>query len=209
MSHRSSSFAPLALSSDRLPPRQRWDHRYASLSPEARRQPTPFVADCLSRLPAAGRALDIATGTGRHAIALTQHGLQVDAVDISAQGIILARQRLAAAQLSPAHIQFIIADIEQPWLPRARYDVILVSFFLHRPLFPLIRERLKPGGWLIYESFTVAQEIAPNNQPIRPHFMLKHNELRAAFSDFEILRYDEGLHHGKETAQLLAQKPTR
>jgi len=206
-SRRTGSFAPSAMVPERLPPRRRWNERYASLPPDARREPVPFVAGCLAQLPVSGRALDIATGAGRHAIALARHGLQVDAVDISAQGIALAQQRLSEAQLPAARIQFIIADIERPWLPCARYDVVLVSFFLHRPLFPLIRERLRPGGRLIYESFTTAQQIAPNNQPIRSHFMLKPNELRTAFSDFEILQYDEGLHHGKETAQLLARKP--
>jgi tellurite methyltransferase len=207
LQRQSGSFAPSAVSPDRLPPRQRWNHRYANLPADARRKPLPFVAQCLPQLPTAGRALDIAAGAGRHAIAMAQHGLQVDAVDISAQAFLLARRRMDAASLTEAYIQFIIGDIERPWLPCAQYDVALVSFFLHRPLFPLIRKRLRPGGWLVYESFTVLQEIAPNNQPIRPHFMLKPDELRAAFSDFDILLYDEGLHNGKETARLLARKP--
>ena len=74
------------MSSDRLPSRQRWDHRYASLPPKARLEPTAFVAACLPKLPGRGWALDIAAGAGRHTIALAQHGLQVEAVDISGQG---------------------------------------------------------------------------------------------------------------------------
>ena len=48
------------MTADRLPLRQRWDHRYASLSPQARQEPTPFVAACLPELPHHGWALDIA-----------------------------------------------------------------------------------------------------------------------------------------------------
>lgn len=203
-----SSLAPSAITPERLPPRQRWDERYASLPPQARAEPTPFVAFCLPYLPGHGRALDIAAGAGRHTIALAQHGLQVDAVDISAQGLKLAQERALAAALTPGrHVRFILADIERPWLPQAGYDVILVSFFLHRPLFPLIRARLRPGGWLIYESFTIDQAAAPSDHPIRPDFLLKRNELRNTFSDFKILFYDEGGHNNKATAQLLAQKP--
>lgn len=193
---------------DRLPPRQRWNHRYADLPPDARFVPTPFVTGCLPHLPPTGRALDIAAGAGRHVIGLARHGLRVDAVDISEHGLALAQQRWRAVTPPLPHPpQLIVADIERPWLPHAAYDVVLVSFFLHRPLFPLIKTRLRPGGWLIYESFTVEQADAPPHHPIRPHFLLAPHELKNAFADFDLLFYDEGWHHGKATAQLLARKP--
>ncbi len=204
------SFVPSALTADRLPPRQRWDHRYGTLSPEARVEPTPFVASCLPKLPAQGRALDVAAGAGRHTIALAQRGLQVDGVDISTQGLRLARARALAAGLTPGEqIRFIVADIERPWLPHRDYEVILVSFFLYRPLFPLIKERLRPGGWLVYETFTVEQATMSSGQPQRRELLLKIDELKNAFSDFEILFYDEGEHNQKVTAQLLARKPSK
>ncbi len=202
----SGSFAPSAITTDRLPPRQRWDHRYATLLPQARLEPTPFVTACLSKLPERGLALDIAAGAGRHTIALAQHGLQVDAVDISEQGLRLARARALAAGLIPGRqIQFIIADLERAWLPRRDYDVILVSFFLHRPLFSLIKDRLRPGGWLVYETFTLEQAKIFPHRPLRPDFLLQQGELRQAFGTFEILSYNEGLHNKKATAQLLGR----
>lgn len=204
----SGSLAPSAISEDRLSAEQRWDRRYAHLPPEARTEPTPFMATVLPRLPAEGRALDVAAGAGRHAIALVQHGLRVDAIDISRQGLWLARQRAMAAGLEPGRqLRFFVADIERPWLPHAHYDLILVSFFLYRPLFPLIKERLRPGGWLAYETFTTDQSVTPTNRPIRPRLLLKPGELKAAFSDFDILLYDEGQHNDKATAQILAKKP--
>jgi len=207
---RSSSLAPSAMTVDRLPSRQRWDHRYASLPPEARTEPTPFVTSCLVHLPARGRALDVAAGAGRHAVALARRGLHVDAVDISWQGLRLARQRAISAGVEPVgQVRLIVADIERPWLPHAQYELILISFFLHRPLFSLIKDRLQPGGWLAYETFTIGQKIGPNNRPIRQELLLKPGELKAAFSDFEILLYDEDEHNGKVTAQLLARKPNK
>lgn len=203
---RYSSQIPSALTIHRLPPRQRWNARYAGLPPEARRQPTPLVAEWLARLPEQGRALDVAAGAGRNTVALARHGLRVDAVDISEQGLALARRRVQAAGLPDGRVQFILADIERPWLPKAQYDVIVVTFFLHRPLFPLLQQRLAPGGWLIYESFTVDQPVAPDQHPIRPHFLLRRGELRAAFAGLDILYYDEGLHEDKATAQLVGQK---
>jgi tellurite methyltransferase len=202
------SLTASALTEARLPPRQRWDRRYATLPVDARLQPTPFMARCLPKFPLRGRALDIAAGAGRHTIALAQHGLRVDAVDISCQGLRLARRRALTAGFEPGRqIRFIVADLERAWLPAAQYEVILVSFFLHRPLFPLIEALLAPGGWLAYETFTIAQTIAPNNRPIRRELLLRPGELRAAFAGLEILFYAEGEHNDKATAQLLARKP--
>lgn len=188
--------------------RQKWDQRYANFDPHERRQPTSFVMTCLSQLPVAGRALDLAAGAGRHSLALAQHGLRVDAIDISWQGLQLSRQRALVARFGPEQIRFIVADIEQTWPLRARYDLILVSFFLYRPLFPVIKNSLLSGGRLIYETYTVEQLNQPDRPRLaRPDFYLNAGELRYAFSDFEILFYDEGMHNQRATAQLLAQKP--
>lgn len=184
-------------------PRQRWDERYANLSFKDRRKPTAFVTACLPHLPQHGHALDIAAGAGRHSLALAKHGLQVDAIDISAQGLYRAQQRTHQAG---AAIRFIVADIERPWLPHRDYEVILVSYFLYRPLFPLIKVRLCSGGWLIYETLTIAHKETFHTQPMRSEFLLKPGELKEAFADFEILFYDEGQHERGITAQLLARK---
>lgn len=164
------------------------------------------MAACLPKLPQQGQALDIAAGAGRHSLALARRGLQVDAVDISCHGLWLARQRALAASLS-RQIRFIVADIERPWLPHAVYDVILVAFFLHRPLFPLIKARLKPGGWLVYETFIAGSDTSPEGHPLRRDFLLEPDELNDAFADFEIRFYAENQDRAKTTAQLLAQKP--
>jgi 2-polyprenyl-3-methyl-5-hydroxy-6-metoxy-1,4-benzoquinol methylase len=186
--------------------RQCWDDRYAAFAPQERQEPTPFVAACLSNLPRHGWALDVAAGAGRHSLALARHGLLVDAVDISCQGLRLAQQRALEAGLA---IRFIVADLERPWLPRRSYDVILVSFFLYRPLFPLIKARLQPGGWLVYETLTTGQKFHSNHQPTRPDFLLQPRELQAAFADFEILFYAEANQDQRATAQLLARKAAR
>lgn len=182
---------------------QRWDERYAGLAPQEQLEPTPFVTACLPQLPRHGYTLDVAAGAGRHSLALAQHGLQVDAVDISAQGLYLAQRRAEQAGLTAGgQIRFILADLERPWLPYRRYDVVLVSFFLYRPLFPLIKACLRPGGWLVYE--TLAHR--PGHQPGRQEFLLQPQELKQIFADFETLFYAETQHDQRPTAQLLARK---
>ena len=191
-----------------LPARRKWNKRYAASGPQLRRTPTLFVRQCLPQLPTRGRALDIAAGAGRHSLALAQHGLRVDAVDVSGRGLQLARQRALTANFSSDNIQFIVADVERAWLPRCQYMVILVTFFLHRPLFPLIKNRLLPGGWLVYQTFTNKQiDAALGRVPSKQEFLLNPGELKQAFSDFELLVYAENRYRGRPASQLLARNP--
>jgi SAM-dependent methyltransferase len=177
------------------------------MHPAARREPTRFVEFCLPKLPSSGHALDIAAGTGRHSVALARRGLQVDAIDISCQGVQLACRYAAQAGSAAGQLRFIVADVEQNWLPARQYTVILVSYFLWRPLFELIKSRLRPGGWLVYETFTLEQLSKSYHQrPSKPELYLKRDELRQAFLDLNVVFYDEGEHNEKFTAQLLAQK---
>jgi SAM-dependent methyltransferase len=194
-------------------PRQKWDQRYAALSSTDLSEPTAFVALYLPQLSGPGRALDIAAGTGRNSLALTRQGFRVDAVDISWQGLHLGRQRALALGLPAAQIRFIVADVERSWLPLGSYDLILVSRFLYRPLFPLIKDRLGPGGWLMYETF-LAEPKAQSQScgSMSEHYLLKPDELRLAFADLEIIHYREIAYHSQEdyhqraSAQLVARK---
>jgi SAM-dependent methyltransferase len=192
--------------------RQKWDQRYAALASTELTEPTAFVASFLPQLSGPGRALDIAAGSGRNSLALAQRGFQVDAVDISWQGLYLGRQRALAVGLTAAHIRFMVADVECPWLPQGPYDLILVSRFLYRPLFPLIKERLQAGGWLMYETF-LAKAHPDHCASMSEHYLLKPDELRMAFADLDIIYYREITpqsqedHHQRASAQLVARKP--
>lgn len=194
--------------------RAKWDRRYAGYAVNDLTEPTPFVTSCLPELPPSGLALDIAAGAGRHCLALAQRGLRVDALDISWHGLRLAQQRATRAGFRPGSIQFVVADLELSWLPVRVYDVIVVSFFLYRPLFSLMKDRLAPGGWLIYETRVASSPQDDDRSDARNDFWLSPCELLAAFSDFDIVRYDEGHrvrpggHRGGVTAQLLARNKT-
>ncbi len=176
--------------------------------------PAKFLVEQLHRLPK-GHALDVAAGHGRHSLFLALHGFQVDAVD---------RDEIALAQLSSsaqrhAHMTITtkVLDLElsapyEPHLGEEVYDVILVFFYLHRPLFPAIIHALKPGGVLVYETFTIDNHRY-HHHPKRREFCLSPNELLHLTSSLRVLHYDEGAHVGGDgadrvyTSQLLAHKP--
>ncbi len=113
--------------------------------------------------------LDLACGSGRHALWLAAQGYKVEAVD----------QDEAALEglVGQDNIVAYGADLESGvWSPLQQgYDAIVVSRYLHRPLLPLLAELLNPGGVLIYETFMVGNERF--GRPRNPDFLLKTNEL--------------------------------
>lgn len=114
--------------------------------------------------------LDVAAGGGRHARFLAQLGFEVDAVDRDASAL-----RDASAQ-----IRVLEADIEAgPW-PYAgtRFDAIVVTHYLHRPLLPVLVASLEPGGLLVYETFARGNERF--GKPSNPAFLLAPGELLEA-----------------------------
>ena len=183
-----------------------WDERYRS-GEHATKEPSPLLRTAINSLKP-GRALDIASGVGRHAIFLAEHGWQVTAVDSSRAGIEILQQRASEAGVA---VQTRIADLAagEFQIGPGTYNLICVFYYLQRDLFSPIRAGVKPGG-------TVVAAIHLNDgkedaKPSNPAFLLERGELKQLFEDWEITYYregesDEGGHH-HDTAYLIARKP--
>ena len=176
--------------------------------------PSRFLTQQFHRLPK-GKALDVACGNGRHALYLAANGFDVDAIDRDRES--LATLSNAAAQRHLSRVAVKEVDLERttderPEFPANAYDVILVSFYLHRPLFPWLVDALKPKGVLLYETFTIENYVR-HRHPRRWEFCLAQNELLRLTSSLRVLSYDEGEHEGSHgngsvfTARLVAEKP--
>ena len=76
--------------------------------------------------------------------------------------------------------------------------------YLHRPLFPPLLAALRPGGVLVYETFTIAQ--AARGKPTNPDFLLRPGELRDLVGSLELLAWREGEFDGRDVASVVAQK---
>ncbi|MCA1845593.1 MAG: class I SAM-dependent methyltransferase [Actinobacteria bacterium] len=105
--------------------RHRWDERYGTSERTFTAEPNRLVADELADLRP-GRALDLATGEGRHAVWLATHGWDVVAVDFSPVGVGKARARADAEEL---RVAFAVADVHLLHFPLARFDLVLAAFF--------------------------------------------------------------------------------
>jgi SAM-dependent methyltransferase len=121
----------------------------------------------------AGEVLDLACGAGRHARLLASLGHPVTAVDRDADALALA---------AGPGITALLVDLENESVPQSgwpfdsnRFAGIVVTNYLHRPLFPCILDSLAPGGVLIYETFAAGNERF--GKPSNPRFLLKPGEL--------------------------------
>lgn len=188
--------------------------RAAHLALQPDPAPSRFVMQQLHRLPK-GRVLDVACGGGRHTLFLAGHGYDVEAIDRDAEN--LAKLAATAKDRHLSNVTVRQVDLERttddrPEFPADSYDVIVVCFYLHRPLFPWLIDALKPNGVLLYETFTIDNYFR-HRHPRRWEFCLAHNELLRLTSLLRVLSYDEGEHEGGPgmgsvfTAQLVAQKP--
>jgi len=194
----------------------KWDARYRD-HPESWTEPDAFlvrVYDQFLQSQPAGLALDLAGGAGRNSTYLLERGWNVTLLDISQVGLGLAREKASslenrAAQPPPAvalgSLHTERADLNAITdLGTDRYDLIVAFYFLRRELFPALICALKPGGILIYRTYTIDRMNVAGG-PGDPAYLLQPDELRQAFHSLEILHYNE-TRTGKAAAELVARK---
>lgn len=165
-------------------------------------EPSLFLMEHAHLLPT-GRALDLAMGNGRNAIFLAQIGFNVEGIDISSKAVNTA---LEAAHGFGINLTGHVVDLEkEPYIQKDGFDVILCFYYLQRSLISNIKEGLRTGGMIVYETYIIDQ--ARFGKPKNPDHLLKHNELLEMFRDFRCLRYREGIiEDQKAIAGIVAEK---
>jgi tellurite methyltransferase len=182
-----------------------WDERYRQgrTMPD---EPATLLVENLSLLPKGGKALDIAMGTGRNALYLASLGFGVTGIDLSAVAVEKCRQKAERLDLP---VEALVADLEHHPLPTEEYDLIVNFYYLQRSLAPQIVAALKPGGVLVFESFTI-DHLQFGWGPKSPDNLLRPGELRQMFAGLEMLLYHEGVIQGdrgpKAVARLIGRK---
>jgi SAM-dependent methyltransferase len=185
--------------------RTRWDQRYREGS-HTSLEPDPFLVGAASEFieplfPHAGTALDIAGGAGRHAIWLAARGWQVTILDFSEAALAKARANAANHR---DKIEFQLTDLTM-FKASSTYDLVLAFFYLQREIFPALLESLRPGGLLVYKTYTRLQPKFGGG-PTHPMYLLEENELLGAFPGLSILYYQETV-RDRGVAELIGRKP--
>lgn len=153
--------------------RIKWDRKYRETEFFFTLAPSRFLSQCFERVAGllpGRRALDIACGEGRNALFLAQRGFEVDAVDISEEGLAKGRKR---AEREGVGVNFVQADLDHYRL-EAEYDLILNFNFLLRPLLSEAVAHLTPGGVLVLETIMDGPDLEEGH---KKSFLLQPGEL--------------------------------
>ncbi len=122
------------------------------------------------------------------------------AVDISAKGLEKGRK---LARKRGVEIKTVVADLQKYDLGRAQYDLITDFYYYDPALFKRIMTALKPGGFFIFQNFSIDQPDTNRFGPRNPAYLVRPNEILNYFAQYRIRYYedtvidlDEGMHRG-------------
>ncbi|OGU09635.1 MAG: hypothetical protein A2W29_08565 [Gemmatimonadetes bacterium RBG_16_66_8] len=170
-----------------------------------REQPSAWFNWHAGIIGAGAQVLDLACGTGRHAIAAAERGAAVTAVDSDVENLTAARR--AAGDLS---VNWVSADLTRYQLPEAAFQVVMVFNYLDRGRMVDFRRAIRPGGYLMCETF-LEEQREHGWGPTSEDHLLRRGELIELASPFEIVLAREALEfvggRPMAVASVLAQRP--
>jgi SAM-dependent methyltransferase len=182
--------------------RVRWDANYKKMKLTTYPGADPLLKE-FTPLPSGDfipRALDLAGGLGQNGMWLAEQGYSVDIMDISRVALQRARSEMGMRNLR--NVNLLQVDSDNLEVDPDRYDLICVFRYLKRDLFPHIKQAVKPGGRVIYETFNVNYlEIVPE---FNRNFLLDEGELATYFTDWQVIYFEEEENH---ISQLVSVKP--
>ncbi|ELZ84672.1 methylase involved in ubiquinone/menaquinone biosynthesis [Haloferax elongans ATCC BAA-1513] len=165
-----------------------WDERFRDGEYPTDPDPSPVLRAHIETFPT-GRALDVATGTGRNSLFLAERGYDVDALDFSEEGLRIVRERARETGVED-RIETIHADAETYEFPDNTYDVITISYYKTLDRLSDIKAALNSGGVLFYQHHLRSDPPATVG-PRTDRYRLQSNELLRACLDLTVLYYEE------------------
>jgi tellurite methyltransferase len=186
-----------------LKDKEKWNRKYQAAETIRDQAPSEWLIENSGLLSGNGKALDIASGEGRNAVYAASLGYDVLALDISEVGLKKAQDLARGKHLQ---LETLVADLDEFEFEKNAFDLVMCFYFLDRKLFPDIRKALKPGGLVIYETFTLDHLKYTD---FKREWVLEPNELLREFQSFRVLGYREVDRDEKGFASLIACKSDR
>jgi tellurite methyltransferase len=144
-----------------------------------------------------GEALDLACGIGGNSIFLARLNYEVQALDISDVAIQFIRKQVAKNNLS---IHPVVCDLTelrlQPWCKQS-FDLVVITYYLDRLLFPIIKSLIKEKGYFFMETFYQSRQTETSR--VSNQYKLQPKELLTEFSDWKVLFFEECETEGRQS----------
>jgi tellurite methyltransferase len=181
--------------------RVRWDQVYKDRTDDPYPPPDPLLFEFTPPVldGEEHRALDVACGVGQNGLWLSAQGYLVDMVDVSRIALLRAQEVMTEREIRSVNLYQ--ADLDTYEFPAETYHLVCVFRYLKRDMFPHLRQCVRPGGRIFYETFNRGYlDIVPG---FNPAFLLEVGELAGYFADWKILHNINSRH----TSSIVAVKP--
>ncbi len=180
-----------------------WDKKFNMNTYVFGKSPAQFLSENVNYITSKSTVLDMGMGEGRNAVYLAEQGHLVTGIDISS---VASKKALMLAKERNVNIKTIVADLKTYDFKADSFDVILCFYYVDRSLNNKIYKWLKPGGLLIYESYTNSQLKVKGHEKTDPSYLLKPQELLTLFPKMRVLKYEEPLLEKDFRASVILKK---
>lgn len=128
--------------------RLRWNYAF-SRGTGFTKKPNQLLVDTVARVRP-GKALVLAMGQGRNALQLAELGWQVTGLDLSTEGVRIARREAARRKLKlDARVQ----DINKYRFGKNRWDLVTMLYWYNVSWIKRLQPSVKRGGLVVIEHF--------------------------------------------------------
>ncbi len=179
-----------------LDAKSKWDEKYLERLEDQSKPIANGRLQGLSRYLTGGKALDFACGLGANSLFLAERGYEVEAFDISDVAIEHVREQALAEGLSVLSQMIDLTDLENIHVSDEAYDLVIITYYLDRSLFPLVKAAIKDQGYFFMETF---YKSPIGEGRVSDHFKLQPGELLTEFADWQVLFYEENELEGRQT----------
>lgn len=177
--------------------REKWNLKYkekllVSAEPKVNARLEKLVTN-----QAAGSAIELACGLGANSFYLASLGFDVTAVDVSEVALNFVREQ---AEQKGMEIRTRLADLthSNSLLDFIQeYDLVVMTYYLDRAMFPLMKSLVKPGGYLFMETFYTAEN--GGKPQISSKYKLTSNELLSEFGEWKVIYFHQYEEDGVQT----------
>jgi tellurite methyltransferase len=144
-----------------------------------------------------GTALDLACGLGGNSLFLAQLNYNVDAIDLSDVAVNYLQQLATEQRLSIHPRLEDLTEMDSLQLKKNSFDLVVITYYLDRALFPLVKSLIKDNGYFFMETYY----LSPNtdNLGVSNQYKLQPGELLEEFRDWNVLYYEENQQDGRQT----------
>jgi tellurite methyltransferase len=181
-----------------MDPKTKWNRKYQERI--TTKEEEPKANDRLKSLAASlkgGDALDLACGLGGNSLFLAQLNYEVQALDVSDVAVDFIRKKAVHQHLPIKPMVCDLTDITSIPLGKKSFDLVVITYYLDRSIFPFVKKIVNKHGYFFMETFY--QSSKAENKGVSNQYKLESQELLGEFGNWKVLFYEENEEEGRQT----------